>query len=205
MRKQKEQLNSDYKWINHIQLNLDNLGMSDVWNYHGNGFTNLHIKEAVKLRIKDIYKQKWNEVKSEHPYCEMYAIFKTDWKLEHYLIDLNYQQRVSLCKFRCRSNYLPIANSRFSTNLDDDIVGEECICPLCSNHVIGDEFHYLFVCPFFEDDRRKVLTTLPQRPDLFNIISLFNSSDGKLLNKLANFVNLIMKIFEHKYEWEDGT
>ena len=198
IRTQHEQFSSDYKWLNHVKHCLQNIGMGDVWSYHGNGFTSLYIKEAMKLRIKDIFKQNWHEMKSNHDYCNFYDILKTELKMENYLIDLNYQQRVALCKFRCRSNFLPIAYSRFPNES-----AELCMCPLCNNDVLGDEYHYLFVCPFFEEDRRRFLT-IPEHPDIFHAITLFNSDDNKLSIKLSLFVDLIMKIFEHRNEWEDG-
>ena len=49
--------------------------------------------------------------------------------------------RTALSRWRCRSNHLPIANSRVS--FDDSV-----LCPFCPDH-IGDEYHYCFLCTFF--------------------------------------------------------
>ena len=193
--------NEGFRWIEHIKHNLQIIGMSDIWNFSGNGFSNTYVKNAIKLRIKDIFQQNWHEMKSTHSYCPFYDIIKTDWKLEKYLTDLSYQQRVSLCKFRCRSNFIPVASSRFTSEIETD---DHYICPLCNYNCVGDEFHYLFKCPFFEDDRKKYLDPVPNHPDLFHASSLFNSGDRTILRKLADFVDLIMKIFEHRDEWEDG-
>ena len=200
-RKHTDMFNGGFRWIEHIKHNLQIIGMSDIWNFSGNGFSNTYVKNAIKLRIKDIFQQNWHEMKSTHSYCPFYDIIKTDWKLEKYLTDLSYQQRVSLCKFRCRSNFMPVASSRFTSEIETD---DHYICPLCNYNCVGDEFHYLFKCPFFEDDRKKYLDPVPNHPDLFHVSSLFNSGDRTILRKLADFVDLIMKIFEHRDEWEDG-
>ena len=70
---------------------------------------------------------------------------------------------------------------------------------------MGDEYHYLFVCPFFDEERKQYLPVSPNHPDVIHIISLFNNNENSQLSRLANFVELIMTIFKHRYEWEDGV
>ena len=45
--------------------------------------------------------------------------------------------------FRLCNTYLPIENTK--------------TCRLCNANQLGDEFHYLFSCPFFQDTRRKYI------------------------------------------------
>ena len=61
--------------------------------------------------------------------------------IESYLIQLQYHQRRSISRFRCRNNKLPITRGR-----DVEIAVDEMLCPYCDYDVSGDEFHYLFVC-----------------------------------------------------------
>ena len=51
--------------------------------------------------------------RNDHNYCGIYNVIKNDWKFEQYLTDLNFSQRVVMCKFQCCSNYLRISQSRF--------------------------------------------------------------------------------------------
>ena len=201
LRKRSDIYNMDYRWIDHVKQELNNMGMPNLWNLHGDGFSNIYVKEAIRIRYKDIHLQKWLALKESHSYCNFYDVIKTDFTQEKYLVELNYHQRVAMSKFRCRSNYLPISSSRF-VNLDDSL--GSVICPLCNNQDMGDEFHYLFICPFFEDERKQCLNIVPTYPDLFYTHNLFNSRDISQLSKLANFVDLIMKIFQHRNEWENG-
>ena len=52
--------------------------------------------------------------------------------------------RYLLSKFRCRANGLPVNKGRFYASLTDELH-----YTLCSSSDIGNEFHYIFVCPFF--------------------------------------------------------
>ena len=55
--------------------------MYDTWLFNGNGFTSNYIKEAVKLRAKDIYIQQWYDNENNHNHCAIYNVVKkNDWK-----------------------------------------------------------------------------------------------------------------------------
>ena len=200
LRKQSQLYDLEYKWIDYIKSCLDDLGMSNIWTFQGDGFSNVYIKESIKLRSRDMYLQDWNNMKSQHSYCEFYNSIKVEHKIENYLMLLNYKQRIAISKFRCRSNYLPISSSRFSGEID-----ESCICPLCQRQDVGDEFHYLYICPFFDEERKRYLGVLPVHIDIHHMHALFNSKDIIQLSKLSNFVDLIMNIFLHREQWENGT
>ena len=202
LRRQSEIHGTFFKWIEFLKHNIGNIGMLDIWFYSGNGFTNRYIKEAIKLRFKDIYIQEWQASKTNHPYCSFYKVIKSEFTQEDYLLKLSYKHRVALCKFRCRSNYLPISCTRFDNESDE--VAESRICPLCRLYLVGDELHYLFTCPFFKDERSEYIEFIPERPEHHHAIALFNSNNLPNLIKLASFVDIIMQIFYHKSKWENG-
>ena len=61
---------------------------------------------------------------------------------------------------------------------------------------IGDEFHYLLVCPLFQEDRCNLLKPFYyQRPNILKFKSLMTSTNKKVLSNLAKFVNIIMNKF----------
>ena len=202
IRKQEEYLDSTYKWLDHIKHSLANIGMYNVWQFNGNGLSNGYVKNIVQSRTKILYQQYWLEMKSTHAYCSFYDLIKREMKMEKYLVDLNYQQRIAISKFRCRSNYLPISKSRFPT---EDDYEESYICPLCRKNEIGDEYHYLFICPFFVDERREYLPEIPSHPDVHHMILLFDNNETDKLRSLSYFIKLVMAIFDHRDEWEVGT
>ena len=167
--------------------------MNDIWLYEGNGFNNEYIKRSVKLRLSDMYKQEWHTEIQTHEYCDFYAIIKDQWGQMTYLKELNYFDRKKLCKWRCRSNSLPIASSRY-------VISDEILCPLCRGDAVGDEMHYLFKCPFFYDDRINYMGDIPQNHVNFHVMNMFK--DTMNINGLIKFINLIMSIFEHRNDWD---
>ena len=58
----------------------------------------------------------------------------------------------NLCKFRCRSHNLPVNNGRFI-----EVTQADLKCTLCKNGDIGDEYHYLCVCSYFNAERTKFI------------------------------------------------
>ena len=84
--------------------------------------------------------------------CINYRIFKTAFGLEKYFTILPCDLVYCLSKFRCVSHRLPVECGRF-LNIDRS----ERLCELCNSNEIGDEFHYIFNCEFFNNERLKFL------------------------------------------------
>lgn len=179
--------NYDVPWIKMISNNLSLMGMRDIWESQGLNFTTEYVKQAVKLRLKDVFLQEWSNELQLHEYCDNYRLFKKDWQFENYLVDLNYYQRQAICKFRCRSNHIPVCRSRFTKCSHDDM-----ICPLCDIHEIADESHLLFHCKFFTSDREKCFKS----GNLPTIENIFQTTTPNLRN-LANFIQNIMDVFKN--------
>ena len=53
--------------------------------------------------------------------------------------------RKAYCNYRCLNHRLPIEKDRFW-----GVKRNDRICDLCDLEHIGDEFHYLFQCKYFE-------------------------------------------------------
>ena len=65
-----------------------------------------------------------------------------------------------------------------------------------ANHMIlGDEYHYIFTCSFFSNDRKRYIESKYRKfPSAFNLNSLFNVSDPHL-TQLCKFIEIIMRNF----------
>ena len=73
----------------------------------------------------------------------------------------------------------------------------ERICENCSLGQIGDEFHYLFQCPLFENSRKQALKKyFWKHPNVLKMESLFNNTSKESLVKLAKFCQEIVKYFD---------
>jgi hypothetical protein len=86
-----------------------------------------------------------------------------------------------LSRFRCRSFYLPVNNARFGVDTAD------INCKICSKNVVGDEYHYLLVCPFFEKERREFLNVDKKSINLFQMRSILNCDNHKNVKNLYKF------------------
>ena len=190
--KMNNQMNYTSDWITVLKSNLSNFGMHHIWEFEGNGFTNEYVKQSTKLRMKDIYLQKWNNDVNGHELCDNYKMFKTEFRLEKYLTHLNFYERLIMSKFRCRSNLLPVTYNRLNNRSYEDQQ-----CPLCNDGENGDEFHYLFMCSHFEEERSIFLPDhfIRGTPDDY-MKNLLQSEEKGILKNLVKFMEIIINTFD---------
>ena len=129
-------INFESKWLANIEHILDLTGLRNVWECDCEGF-------SYNLAIERVW---------SNSCCTNYRIFKNKLEMEYYLVQLENKDRINLARFRCRSNQLPIINNRFKDGTYSDL-----FCHLCSENAIGDEYHYLFSCVFFKEERKRLV------------------------------------------------
>ena len=112
-----------------------------------------YIKNDITLQLQSSFLQEWQLEVYRNRKCIAYRIFKDDIICEPYLAELDFINRRALCKFRTGNHRLPVAKSRITP----EGVGEEAKCRLCDSTDICDEFHVLFICKYFDNDRKKYL------------------------------------------------
>ena len=115
-----------------------------------------------------------------------YRIFKCLHQLESYLVQLPYDLRKAYCNYRCLNHRLPIEKGRFWGVKRDDR-----ICDLCDLEHIGDEFHYLFECKYFEREKKQLLPNI-QKPNVLIYHDLLNDNDINNCIKIAKFCRIIL-------------
>ena len=81
---------------------------------------------------------------------------------------------------------MPIEKGRFWGVKRDDL-----ICDLCDLEHIGDEFHYLFECKYFERERKQLLPNI-QKPNVLIYHDLLNDNDINNCIKIAKFCRIIL-------------
>ena len=82
----------------------------------------------------------------------MYFNFKQNFELEKYFITLPRKFYLLFFKLRTANLKLPVEIGRW-----DGTVRNERICSLCDTRDIGDEFHYIFQCAYFESERTNLI------------------------------------------------
>ena len=104
----------------------------------------------------------------------------------------------SLARFRCSNHKLAIEEGRHNAiNL------ENRLCKFCDSIqvcVIEDEFHFLLICPLFNELRDNYLRNLITDCTFNNFLELMCSNDISLLLNISLFVKHGMK---KRHEWRN--
>lgn len=173
-------------WIGHVRNLLNSIGFSGFWDsqsiINGNWFP-----KAAKQKITDTFIHRWYTNIDITSQTNIYRIFKTDFKQSVYIGILPLDLCKKMFKFRTRNHRLPVETGRWS-----GIPHNNRLCSHCSE--IGDEFHYLFKCSQFKENRVKYL--LPyyyQRPNILKLEQLMNTANLKQLKLLCYFIDAITK------------
>ncbi len=167
---------------------MNNCGLSYIWetqNFINNGW----LCNSVKQILTDQFNQTWISCVQNSPKGLNYRIFKEKLEFEDYLKVLDQKHAIDLCRFRTTNHNLPIESGRWR-NIDRN----DRKCNLCNSNEIGDEFHYLFVCSAFREDRQLFLKTyFRTRPNILKMRDLMQIKNISELNKLTKFIRNIIR------------
>ena len=100
-------------WLTSIRDTLSKCGLGFIWLNRCN-VNNKALNKIIDVHFSDVTKQKWVSEVTHNSCCTNYSIFKSDLVFEKYLIQLNYNDRIVLCKFRCGNIRFPSNCRRFS-------------------------------------------------------------------------------------------
>lgn len=143
---------------------------------------------SVKQNLRDQFIQNWNEIVQNSPKTLNYRLYKDDVKLEDYFKLLDDKMIIDLCKFRTVNHRLPIEGRWLN------IARNSRTCNLCRQDDIGDEYHYILVCPFFVESRKKFIPSYYcKRPNVIKFRDLMTTKNRPKLIKLVKFINIINK------------
>lgn len=152
-------------------------------------------KARLLQTLKDLNIQSWNWKLLESTKGRTYIIFKEDVSLENYLSALSRNIYLPLIKFRTTNHKLPVEKGRW-----ENIPHKDRKCNLCDKNDIGDEFHYLFTCPFFAGERAALIKPyFYNRPNILKFKELLQSRNKKLLIHLSQFVKRSWALFSEIY------
>ena len=176
-----------WPWLTHIRDILNDCGMNNIWIEQNFGNRNW-LKNAITLRLTDQYKQTWNNTIETTSSLYNYLLIKNDLVLENYLTLLPNKLCKNIMKFRTLNHKLPIEIGKY-----DGTPRNERKCLKCNLDDIGDEYHYLFKCTFFENIRQ---TYIPKKyltnPNIIKYNELMSTKNKALLYKLAKFTGEIL-------------
>jgi len=179
-------------YLKFVHSTLNNLGLSYMWtNQLHLSLSPEHLRQTIKQRLNDQYIQCWyTEINSKESFYN-YRIYKIDFKQEKYISMLNEHYVKIFFQFRTLNHKLPIQTGRIHS-----ILRNERICQRCNLNLIGDEYHYLFECPFFTLQRNSYIKKyFLIRPNAIKYNQLFNNENMKVLENLVIFLKAIMQAF----------
>lgn len=135
----------------------------------------------------DQFLQNWNSLIQNSSKAINYKIFKKNWEFEEYFNILDFKDAIVLCRFRTTNNKLPIEAGRWQ-----NVLRENRVCHQCNNRQIGDEYHYIFECTFFDKKRTEYLSSyFVQRHNTVKFSELMSSTRKPVLKKLCSFIKNI--------------
>ena len=184
-----------FSWVEYIKTSLSSCGYQNLWQQqdrYAPPFTSkllfkTHIFKALETKaVED-----WREMLFTNDNSTIYRMYKDHLCFENYLCNtkLSELQIINLSKFRCGSNKIPVNNFWLLEN--------EKYCTLCDQGEIGNEYHYLFNCNFFEHERSLYLKHCFRfRPNAEKMKKLFCSKSRKTLADLSRFTKCIMQKFQ---------
>ena len=180
----------NHKWIGKIRQILISVGKPDLLHQH-----NIQHPHATKLKISqtlhDIFLQDWNATSNTTSKGRNYKLFKMNINFETFLISLPRSFSIPMVKFRTANHKLPIEVGRW-----ENIVYDDRKCNLCDKNDLGDEFHYLLICPYFQNERKDLLKRYYYlRPNTIKFQELLNCKNKQVLLNLSKFMKLIMSKF----------
>jgi hypothetical protein len=179
------------KWLNNVQNILQSTGQNEAWLYQTN--INKSLKYRVKQILIDQHAQTWNKSLQQSNKARNYSIYKDKIQLEPYLLDLCKLDALTLLKFRTGNHYLPIETGRW-----EGIDISDRRCNLCRQvNEVGDEYHYLFKCSFFNVHRPKYIKRYYiHNPNILKYQQLMQSRSQNELFKLSKFIKIVIGEFK---------
>lgn len=186
---QDEDLKKKYPWFYNVKSILIKCGFFNIW--ADQYFPGIKwLKLSVKRKLQNLFLSNWYSLVEDSPNSTFYKAFKRSFSREPYLSYSQNSLIFNFAKFRTRNHRLPVETggwSRQPTPLN------ERFCPYCRNK-IGDEFHYLFECNRFENERKRYLKRYYYiRPNMFKVEQLSCMKHTPTFFKLVKFLNLIIK------------
>ena len=159
--------------------------------------TNLALKDpnTFLFSLKDViysnYTEKWKIDIYGYTKLRSFILFKTNFKLENYLVVLkDYKLKKCMSKFRLSSHDLEIDKGRYF-----GVPLEQRLCKFCNRKCVEDENHFLMECNYYNEIQESFFKVLRTKcmlvdPTFENILS---SNDHNVIFHVAKCIYKMFK------------
>lgn len=177
-------------WTSKVKNLLQRNGFAEVWQYPNSVDVKLFLP-ILKQRLIDSFITQSREGIRNSSSLSLYKELTITFEIAPYLKLLcNAKYRHTLAKIRLSSHALAIETGRHR-----GIPRENRKCTLCNTNDIEDEYHFIIVCPLFNNLRNVYLPNYYTRsPSMFKFIQLLNTTSVKRLKNLATYIREATKL-----------
>ena len=183
-------------WVSDVKHVLYSKGYGFIWESQ-----NVSDEKKILLnfvnRLKDQYIQNWRSNLETNHKLNYYKDFKQIFCQEIYITAIDISKfRKALAMFRSSSHTLMIERGRHF-NISRDF--RNCVYCEC---YIEDEFHFLMVCPLYENLRKEYLPVYyTQNRNRHNFINLMQTGNTQIIRNMAMF---LYYAFKQRHEFLSG-
>ena len=155
-------------WLSKVKDLLDQNCFSETW-YNPNSIRKDSFIPTLKRRLTDNFIVELRRGLNSSTSMTLYREINTTFDLQSYLLKIqNSKQRQALSKLRLSSHGLLIETGRHS-----GIARENRTCAFCNTNDIEDEYHFVLICPLYNDSRisfiKKIVYESPECVQIYKI------------------------------------
>ena len=140
---------NNFVWLTFVKNIFNVCGYTYIWDTHTPNLAWLRLN--IKQELQDQFIQSWFSNIEHSGKALNYRLFKNQFETENYLYSLDDNFLYEFCRFRTLNHKLPMESGRWQ-NIDRNMR----TCNLCDKKEIGDEFHYILECNYFNNIRKKI-------------------------------------------------
>lgn len=181
-------VNND-NWMVSIQSELSSMGLKYLFDETCSNQCKTY--KTIECRILDIYKQSLMSSFSTSPKSMLYQHLVDNFCLQTYLRrPINYISKKFISIFRTSSHSLNIEKGRHNK-----VPRNERFCNHCNKKDLEDEFHFILICPFYVELRKKYIKSFYyKKPSVFKLVKLLSVNNIKELNNLGKYLSSAFKM-----------
>ena len=148
--------------------------MSEIWTAQS---PTSHLSKIFMECLKDQFTYKWNSNLNNATKGRNYGNFKERIQLENYLLKLSPKFYTLMAKFQTANHRFPCEVLRWQ-----NIEISDRKCHLCDKQDVSDEMHYLHICPYFSEERKRFVKRYyfappPPPPNTLKFKQLLNTKN----------------------------
>ena len=171
-------------WVSNVKKILCNYGFPDVFNE--NSINQNVFPYVFKRRVIDTFIQEWAATLESSPVLYNYKCFKLNFGYESYLDILPCKYRFYFCRLRLSVHPLRIQTGRYARN---NTPREQRYCLSCNKFDLEDEYHFVCVCPFFQNIRIQYIKKYYfVKPSMFKFTDLLSTNNRNVLINLSKYI-----------------